>query len=424
MKRFLLFRLFTTLLLAWCATAAHAQLRFEITGVGANQIPVAIASFAGEAVAPEKITSIIRADLERSGYFRLIDAGRTISPSEPINYEEWKTRGADALAVGSVQRLADGRLEVRYNLFDTIKMAEISSLALAAPPQHSRVLAHKVADDIFEKLIGVPGAFATRIAYVTRVGNEYRLEVSDADGENNHVALRSNEPIISPAWSPDGTRLAYVSFENQKPVVYVQNLATRHRVAVANYRGSNSAPAWSPDGTKLAVALSRDGLTQIYTVNADGGGLQRVTRSSGIDTEPRFSPDGQHLYFTSDRSGGPQIYRLNLTSGDTQRVTFGSNYNVSPRISPDGRTLAYVSRRNGQFQLYVQDLTTGQETLLSESGSDESPSFAPNGRYIMYAIDSGRRTSLVVVSVDGRVRYRLSTLGGAIKEPTWGPLMK
>src|SRR5690606_36427794 len=271
----------------------------------------------------------------------------------------------------------------------------------------------------------LPISFATRIAYVTRVGSEYRLEVSDADGANNHIALRSKEPIISPAWSPDGTRLAYVSFENKKPVVYVQNLATRNRVAAANFKGSNSAPAWSPDGTKLAVALSRDGLTQIYSVNADGsGGLQRLTRSMGIDTEPYFSPDGQYLYFTSDRSGGPQIYRLTLASGETQRMTFGSNYNVSPRISPDSRTLAFISRREGRFQLFVQDLTTGQELRLSDSGADESPSFAPNGRYLMHAIDGGNRTAMAVVSVDGRIRYRLSTLEGAIKEPTWGPFMK
>ncbi len=425
MKRTSFIRFFTTMLLAWATVTAHAQLRFEITGVGANQIPVAIGTFSGEAVAPESLTGIIRDNLTRSGYFRLIDAGAQLSPASPVNYEEWKSRGADALVVGSVQRLADGRLDVRYSLYDTVKMTQISSLALAAPPQHTRLLAHKVSDNIFEKLTGVPGAFATRIAYVTRVGSEYRLEVSDADGANNHVALRSKEPIISPSWSPDGTRLAYVSFENQKPVVYVQNLSTRNRIVVANYKGSNSAPAWSPDGSKLAVALSRDGLTQIYTVNADGSdGLQRAVRSMGIDTEPRFAPDGKHLYFTSDRSGGPQIYRLNLATGDSQRVTFGSNYNVSPRISPDGRMLAFISRREGRFQLFVQDLTTGQELKLSDSGADESPSFAPNGRYLMYAIDGGRRTSMAVVSVDGRIHYRLSTLEGAIKEPTWGPFMK
>lgn len=375
MKRHPLFRFFTSMLLACACVTAHAQLRFEITGVGANQIPVAIASFSGDNVEQESITRIIRDNLTRSGYFRLIDAGAALSPSSPVNYEEWKSRGADALVVGSVQRLADGRLDVRYSLYDTVKTTQISSLALAAPPQHSRVLAHKVSDDIFEKLTGVPGAFATRIAYVTRVGSEYRLEVSDADGANNHIALRSKEPIISPAWSPDGTRLAYVSFENQKPVVYVQNLATRNRVAAANFKGSNSAPAWSPDGTKLAVALSRDGLTQIYSVNADGsGGLQRLTRSMGIDTEPRFSPDGQYVYFTSDRSGGPQIYRLTLASGETQRMTFGSNYNVSPRISPDGRMLAFISRRDGRFQLFVQDLTTGQELKLSDSGAEDRKS--------------------------------------------------
>jgi TolB protein len=403
---------------------ANAQLRVEISGVGANQIPVAIAAFADESIAPQQVTSIIKADLDRSGYFKIIDAGKAMSETTPVNYDEWKSRGVDALVVGSVQRLADGRFDVRYRLVDTVKSAQLSGFGQAAAPDRMRVAAHKIADDIYEKLIGVRGAFATRIAYVTKVGNEYRLEVADSDGEGTQMALRSNEPIISPAWSPDGTKVAYVSFENKKPVVYMQNLVTRQRTVIANYKGSNSAPSWSPDGSKLALALSRDGLTQVFVVNADGSGLRRVTNTNGIDTEPQFSADGQSIYFTSDRSGGPQIYKMSASGGDAQRVTFGGSYNISPRISPDGKTLAYISRRDGRFQLYAMDLSNGQEQRLSDTAKDESPSFAPNGRYIMYATESGRRGSLAVVSVDGRVKHRLTTQAGDVREPTWGPFMK
>jgi TolB protein len=406
------------------APVSHAQLRVEIAGVGAQQIPIAVAGFADESIAPQQVSAIIRADLERSGMFKVMDAG-VMSEAAPVNYGEWKARGAEALVVGSVQRLADGRFDVRYRLLDTVKSSQLSALALAAAPQFTRVTGHKIADDIYEKLVGVRGAFATRVAYVTKVGSEYRLEVADADGEGINVALRSNEPIISPSWSPDGTRVAYVSFENKKPVVYVQNLVTRQRTVVANFKGSNSAPSWSPDGNKIAIALARNGLTQVYTVNADGSNLQRLTNTDGIDTEPQYSADGQAIYFTSDRSGGPQIYKMSASGGNAQRVTFSGTYNISPRISPDGKSLAYISRREGRFQLFVLDLATGQELRLSDTTKDESPSFSPNGKYIMYATESGgRRGTLAVVSVDGRIKQRVTTQAGDIREPNWGPFMK
>lgn len=405
-------------------TPVQAQLRVEVSGVGSSQIPVAIAAFADEMLTPQQITSIIKDDLNRSGYFKIIDVDAVITETAPVNFDEWRKRGAEALVVGSVQRLADGRFDVRYRLLDTVKSVSLSGFSVATPPTNTRLTAHKIADDIYEKLTGVPGAFATRIAYVTKAGNEYRLEVADADGDGIKVALRSNEPIISPAWSADGTKVAYVSFEAKKPVVWVQNLVTGERRIVANFKGNNSAPAWSPDGSRLAVALSRDGLTQIYTVNADGSGLQKLTSSSGIDTEPQFSADGQSVYFLSDRGGSPQIYRINASGGEAKRVTFNGSYNITPRISPDGRTLAYISRRDNKFQLYVLDLATGQEQRLSDTTKDESPSFSPNGRYIMYATESGRRGALAVVSVDGKVKQKLTVQAGDIREPTWGPFMK
>jgi len=416
-----LFAIFTLMI----ANFAHAQLRVEIAGVGANQIPIAIAAFGNESVAPSQVSAIIKADLNRSGYFRIIDTGNVMTENTPVNYADWKGRGANAIVVGSVSRLPDGRFDVKYRLFDTVRESQLSSMALTTQPQYIRVAGHKIADDIYLKLLGVPGAFATRIAYVTKSGREYHLEVADSDGESVQVALRSNEPIISPAWSPDGTKVAYVSFENKKPVVYVQDLVTRRRTVVANFKGSNSAPAWSPDGSRLAVALSRSGSTQIYLVNADGSNLRRLTNTSGIDTEPQFSGDGQSIYFTSDRSGGPQIYKMSITGGDARRVTFNGPYNISPRISPDGKYLAYISQRNGKFQLYLLDLSNGQEMRLSDTARDESPSFSPNSRYILYATSDGGRGNLAVVSVDGSVRQRLSLqAGGNIQEPTWGPFMK
>jgi TolB protein len=404
------------------ATAAQAQIRIEISGVESTQIPIAIAGFADENLAPQQVSAIIKADLDRSGYFKIIDTGTTMSESSEINYADWKAHGAFDLVVGSVQQLANGRYDVRYRLLDIGKQSQLSGFALTDVADHTRLTAHKIADDIYEKLTGVPGDFSTRLSYVTKSGSEYKLQVADSDGENVHDALRSPAPIISPSWSPDGTKVAYVSFENRKPIVYVQNLVTRERKVVANYKGSNSAPAWSPDGNKLAVALTLSGSTQIYLVDAAGGNLQRLTNSGGIDTEPRFSPDGQTIYFTSDRSGGPQIYKMSVNGGSAQRVTFKGDYNISPRISPDGKTLAYISQRGGQFQLYVLDLATSQELRLSDGSRDQAPSFSPNGRYIMYATES--RGSLAVVSIDGSVKHQLTTQLGDIREPTWGPFMK
>lgn len=404
--------------------SAHAQLHVEISGVGATQIPVAIASFANEAMAPQGVSQIIKDDLQRSGYFNVIGTSGPLSETDSINLADWKSQGADAILVGSVQKTDDGRFDVHYKLYDTNKSTTLSAFAIAATAQYTRVTAHKIADDVYQKLTGIRGVFSTRIAYVTKNGNNYQLEVADSDGNGVQVAFRSKEPIISPAWAPDGTKVAYVSFEMKKPVIFVQNLVTGARTMVANFKGNNSAPSWAPDGNKLAVALSRDGLTQVYSVNADGSGVQRLTNTSGIDTEPQYSADGQYIYFTSDRSGGPQIYRMSASGGDAKRMTFSGNYNISPRISPDGQTLAYISRREGNYQLYALDLGNNQELRLTDTQNDDSPSFAPNSKYIMYATEIAGRGTLGVVSVDGRSKQRLTTQAGDVRNPTWGPFMK
>jgi TolB protein len=403
---------------------AHAQLRVEIAGVGSNQIPVAVAAFADESVAPEQVSAIIRADLERSGVFKIIDARQTISDSASVDLSAFKASGADALVVGSVQKMPDGRLQVRYKLHDTVKQTTISQLSDAVSTRNTRLEAHRIADDVYEKLTGVRGIFSTRITYVKedRAGRDYKLVVADADGEGEQIAAHGKEPIISPSWSPDGSKVAYVSFELRKPVIYVQNLVTGQRSVIANEKGNNSAPAWSPDGSKLALALSKTGNTQVFIVNADGSGMRRLTTSNGIDTEPRFSADGQSVYFTSDRSGGPQIYKMSVGGGQATRVTFNGSYNISPRLSPDGKTLAWVSQRDGGFSLYAMDLASGQEQRLADGATE--PSFSPNGKYIMYATRGGGRVALAVVSVDGRIKQRLSTQAGNIREPSWGPFMK
>jgi TolB protein len=405
---------------------ARAELTIEITGAGANRIPLAIADFGGEPGVSRALTTVVRGDLERSGLFKMVDtSGASLTEASSPAYADWKVKGADALAAGSIGSSGDGRQEARFRLYDINKQGVLGGSAFVTSTPMLRAAGHRIADMIYEKLIGEPGVFSTRIAYVVRgSSSRYELQIADADGQNAQAALISKEPIISPTWSPDGGRLAYVSFENKKPVVYVHSLSTGKRIVVANFKGSNSAPGWSPDGQKLAVVLSKEGGSQIFVVNADGSGVRRLASSAGIDTEPNFSPDGQSIYFTSDRGGSPQIYRIGVNGGDAQRISFEGNYNVTPRLSPDGKSMAFISRRDGGFRLAVMDLASKQVQILTDSNKDESPTFAPNGRMILIATEMGGRGVLSAVSIDGRIKQRLSISAGDVREPAWGPFSK
>lgn len=409
------------------APLSRAQLSIEITGAGAQRIPIAIAPFAGEGALAGGISNVVRADLERSGLFRTLELPPLVpepNDATPVNYPEWRARLADALVLGSVAARPDGRFEVRFRLYDIVKQTALGGIAYTLTKDQARTTGHRIADFVYEKIIGEKGIFSTRIAYVVKRGTRYELQIADADGFGPETALASLEPIISPVWSPDGRRIAYVSFEAKKPVIYVHSLLDGKRHVAANFKGSNSAPAWSPDGKRLAVSLSRDGGSQIFLINADGSGVRRLTTSTAIDTEPRFSPDGQWIYFTSDRGGSPQIYRMNANGGEPQRVTFDGSYNVSPRLSPDGKTLAYIARNSGRFQVALLDLNNRQvQVLTPDNDRDESPSFAPNGRMILHATVIGGRGVLSAVSSDGRVKQRLSTTTGDVREPAWGPFI-
>jgi TolB protein len=405
----------------FAALPARAQFRVEISGVGATQLPIAVPKFRDEDKAAQAVSAIVRADLERSGFFRLVDVSVVLDEASLPQFADWRARNADALVAGSVMRLADGRVDVRFKLWDVVKGVEIGAQASAVDPADLRLAAHRVADVIYEKLTGGKGVFSTRIAYVTKGGGRFTLRVADADGEGGQVALTSPEPIISPAWSPDGRELAYVSFESQKAVVYAQEVATGTRRAIANFRGSNSAPAWSPDGKELAVTLSREGGSQLYLIGLHGEAPRRLTQTLAIDTEPVFAPDGRSIYFVSDRGGAPQIYRIAIGGGTAERITFAGSYNISPAISPDGRTLAYITRQGNAYRLMTLELAGGVLQTLTDSSDDESPSFAPNGKLIIYATRALGRDVLMTTTLDGRIKARLVSTTADVREPTWGP---
>ena len=402
-----------------------AQFRVEVSGVGLTQMPIAVATFRGEAQAPQKIGAIVKADLERSGIFRAVDTtGVTLDESARPDMAVWKQKGADSLVTGSVTPLADGRFDVRLRLWDVLRGQDLGGQSYVVTAADLRLSAHRISDFVYEKLTGEKGIFSTRIAYVTKGGQRFTLWVADADGENAQSALVSPEPIISPAWSPNGLQLAYVSFESRKPVIYAHDIASGKRRLLANFRGSNSAPAWSPDGRQIVATLSRDGGSQLYAMDANGSEPRRLTQSTSIDTEPAFSPDGKSIYFVSDRGGAPQIYRMAASGGNIERVTFTGNYNISPSMSPDGKYMAYISRVNGAFKLQVMELASGTVNQITDTTADESPSFAPNSRLIVYATKQQGSEALMTSTLDGKIKARLAGASVDIREPDWSPFSR
>lgn len=404
------------------ASISDAALSIEIIGAGEHQIPVSIVPFGGDQTLAQAINEVVTGDLQRSGLFRLVDpAGKSPHEVSEINYNDWQLRSAVALAIGKVTTQPNGRIEARFRLLDVLKQVELVGQAVSGGDGQVRAVGHRIADLIYEKLTGDQGVFSTRIAYVNRQGKSFSLIVADSDGYNDQIILKHNEPIMSPAWSPDGSHLAYVSFETGHAAVFVQSLLTNQRKAVANFPGSNSAPAWSPDGRQLAVVMTRDGGSQIYLMQPDGSNIRRMTFTGGIDTEPNFSPDGQFLLFTSDRGGSPQIYRMPVEGGAAQRLTFAPGSSFAPRHSQDGKSFVFSHLTGGKFYISVQEFQSGQMVTLTDGGWEKKPSFAPNGRIILFASEARGRGILATVSSDGRVQQHMFTQSGDAREPVWGP---
>jgi TolB protein len=424
MKRFFI-QLLSGFSLLLMAHVSHAQFRVEVSGVGLTQVPIAIAPLRGEESVPQKISAIVQADLERSGQFKVLPTGKIIDETERPDVSDLRQKGADGVLTGSISRMADGRYDVRIRLWDVVRNQDLGAMSYAVVAADLRLASHQISDLVYLKLTGDRGVFSTRIAYVTKSSTgRYNLWVADSDGENAQSALASPEPIISPSWAPNGTQLAYVSFEARKPVVYVHDVATGKRRILANFKGSNSAPSWSPDGRTVAVTLSRDGGSQLFLLDSQGGEPRRLTQSVAIDTETVFSPDGTAIYFVSDRGGSPQIYRMPAMGGPANRVTFTGNYNISPALSQDGRWMAYISRIGNAYKLHVMDLASGNVSGITDTTADERPSFAPNSRLIVYATRQDGREALMTTTLDGRIKARLAGQGGDIREPHWGPFSK
>jgi TolB protein len=416
--------------LAGYASLASAILTIEITQGVDGGLPVAIVPFggAGKERPPQDVAAVIEADLARSGRFSPLDQKIFISrPSEDkqVVYKDWRIVKADALVIGNVKPVSRGRWQVEFRLYDIYKEKQLAGYSYVVGSDRLRAVAHQISDIIYEKLTGEPGVFSTRIAYVTREGAlrrfSFKLQIADSDGHNPVTVLNSKEPLMSPAWAPDGMRLAYVSFERRRPILYMQNVVNGERKRIAEFNGINSAPAWSPDGTKLALTLSRDGNPEIYVMRLSDNTLTRMTNHPAIDTEPTWSPDGKEIAFTSDRGGKPQIYRMRADGSKVERVTFEGEYNARASYSSDGKMLTLVSGAQGRYHAALFHLQSSVLQVLTDTPLDESPSFAPNGRMILYATDRNGRGVLASVSSDGRVRQLLNLQEGDVREPAWSP---
>ena len=430
MKKFLFIPFF---FLVWLPSAM-ADLTIEITEGVEGALPIAVVPFGwqGPGSPPVDLAEVIDADLQRSGRFKTLPRidmlARPVSAEETA-FKDWRAVNTDYLVVGQVRPQGTGGYEIRFQLLDVYKGEQLTGYTIPTTHPNLRATAHRIADLIYEKLLGVPGAFATRVAYITSVrqadgSNRIDLKVADADGHGPETIVTSSEPLMSPAWSPDGRKIAYVSFEGGLSAIYIQEVYTGKRTKVTAYKGINGAPAWSPDGRKLAMTLSKDGNPDIFVFDLATRKLQPITRHYAIDTEPAWSPDGRHLVFTSDRGGKPQIYRVSAFGGRAERVTFQNSYNARASYSPDGKLLAVVTNDEGHYRIAVQDLESGVMQVLSQGSLDESPSFAPNGSMIIYASKQGRNGVLAAVSVDGRVRQRLALQEGDVREPIWSPFKK
>ncbi len=420
------------ILLLLCSTA-RAELVIEITRGASKPIPIAIVPFGWDEPGqpPADIAAIVRADLVGSGRFDALDPANMLekpSTGVDIDFDNWRLVAVDYVLVGSLSR-NDDEYTLEYQLFDVYGARQIVADRLVMQGRDLRRAGHLVADAVFEGITGIKGVFSTRVAYISVSGRDaarrYRLIVADADGNNEFVLLESAQPIMSPAWSPDGRQLAYVSFEGGRAAVYVQTLRTGTRRTVSARAGVNNAPAWSPDGRQLALTLSDvDGNLDVYVLNLLGDRLTRLTERRSIDTEPTWSADGKTIYFTSDRGGAPQVYKVATNGGDIERVTFEGRYNARPRVSPDGRWLALVHDDRGNFRVAVMDLESGALQVLSDGSLDESPDFAPNSAQLIYATRRAGRGVLETVSVDGLISGRVKSVGNDVREPVWSPFSR
>ncbi|MDR5898255.1 Tol-Pal system beta propeller repeat protein TolB [Halomonas vilamensis] len=409
--------------------AASANLTIEITRGSDRALPIAVVPFADNQGLPEDVAQIIHNNLERSGYFAPLERGAMFerpNKSEDVQFGTWRSLDVRYLVVGDIETSEAG-YRINAELMDISGQRRMLSESINSREGGLRGAAHRLSDQIFEAITDIRGAFSTRIAYVTAQGvgdnMQFGLYVADADGRNSQEVLSSDNPILSPSWSPDGRKLAYVSFETEQSAIYVQEVSSGQRVQLTSFDGINSAPAWSPDGRRLAMSLSKDGQPEIYLMNVANRSLERLTNSSSIDTEPEWAPDGRSLLFTSDRSGGPQIYRYTLGNGQTQRLTYTGNYNARGRFSPDGDDIFLIHRSNRGYQVARQDLDNDRLVVLSESTRDESPSVAPNGTMVIFATQQGGNGVLSAVSADGRSSFRLPAAQGDIREPAWSPFL-